>query len=131
MGLPLPVRKKPPLPPGAERRHFERFELLAQVELRHHDEVALLPIVNISAGGILLSAERGEAADLGVGEEVSVFLDVSDLPEPIELTMDAAVVRVTAAESGSSIALMWTGTNGVGVSKLAKLLDWIRTRDAQ
>jgi hypothetical protein len=125
MGLPKLVRSKPPLPPGAERRRFERFELLAQVELRMRGEVVVLPIVNISAGGILLRIDR-DLAGVGVDEQVSVFLDITDIAEPIMLTMDATVVRVIAGETSTSIALMWTSTSGEAVGKLAKLLDHLR-----
>ena len=125
MGLAKLVRSKPPLPPGAERRRFERFELLAQVELRMRGEVVVLPIVNISAGGILLRIDR-DLAGVGVDEQVSVFLDITDMPEPIMLTMDATVVRVIVGETSTSIALMWTSTSGDAVGKLAKLLDHLR-----
>src|SRR5689334_4601843 len=110
MGSGLPVRAKPPLPPGAERRRFERFELLAQVELRLHGEVVVLPIVNIAAGGILLRMELDDVAGIGMDEHVSVFLDVHDMPQPITISMDATVVRVVPGAS-PSVALMWTSAN--------------------
>lgn len=125
MALPRPPRAKPPLPPGGERRRSERFELLAQVELRRHAEVTLLPVANISAGGMLIRLEGGQLADIAVGELVSVFLDVSDLPEPIVVTLEAKVVRVNGV---SSIALMWTSTNPEMVAQLGKLIEYIRTR---
>lgn len=120
----LPVRAKPPLPPGAERRRSERFELLAHVELRRNAEVSLLPVVNISAGGMLLRLESGALADIAVDEHVSVFLDISDLPEPIALTIEASVVRVNGI---SSVALKWTSTDSEALAQLAKLIDYIRT----
>lgn len=123
-GMALPVRARPPLPPGAERRRSERFELLAHVELRRDGEVSLLPVVNISAGGMLVRLEAGALADVAVDEHVSVFLDISDLPEPITLTLDASVVRVNGV---SSVALKWTATDGERHVQLAKLIDYIRT----
>ena len=126
MASPRPARAKPPLPPGAERRRFERFELLAHVELRRADEVSLLPVVNISAGGVLVRIDNGELADLAVDEQVNVFLDVSDLPEPIAVTMEASVVRVSP---NVSVALMWSSTSSDALAQLAKLLDYIRTRE--
>jgi hypothetical protein len=122
MGFPLPARAKPPLPPGAERRRHERFELLAQVELRRNAEVSVLPVANISAGGMLIKLEGGELADIAVGEQVNVFLDVTDLPEPISLTIDATVVRLHGV---ASVALRWTSTNNPA---LARLLEVLQTR---
>jgi hypothetical protein len=124
----LPVRAKPPLPPGAERRRSERFELLAHVELRLHEEVSLLPVVNISAGGLLLRVEPGALADVAVNEVVGVFLELPDLPDPIALTMDARVVRVTATDGvPESVAVMWKAASGDALAQLAKLLVYVST----
>jgi hypothetical protein len=123
MAVPRQSRPKPPLPPGAERRQYERFELLAQVELRRKGEVSLLPVANISAGGMAVRLEGGELADIAIGEPVSVFLEVSDLPEPIAVTLDASVVRVNGV---SSVALKWTSTDGF--VELGKLIDYIARR---
>ena len=125
MGMPQPVRSKPPLPPGAERRRFERYELLAQVQLHHHGEVAVLPVVNISAGGVLMRVEHGEI-EIALDETVTVFLEVTELAEPIAFAMDATVVRII---DGKSIAVMWTSTNAGAVTQLAKLLEHLRTRE--
>lgn len=118
-------RVKPPLPPGAERRRHERFELLAQVELRRAGEVSLLPVANISAGGMLVKLEGDALADIAVGEQVSVFLDISDAPEPIAVTLDAAVVRVNGV---ASVALKWTTTESATLAQLAKLLEHAASR---
>lgn len=118
-------RAKPPLPPGAERRRHERFELLAQVELRRAGEVSVLPVANISAGGVLVKLEGGALADIAVGEQVSVFLDISDAPEPIAVTLDAKVVRVNGV---ASVALQWTSTDSTTQAQLAKLLDYAASR---
>jgi hypothetical protein len=123
----LPVRSKPPLPPGAERRRAERFDLLAQVELEVDGDVLVLPVVNISAGGVLLRAEHGEATALTVDDRVTVHLDVSDLPQPITVTMDASVVRIVDNGSSPTIALMWTSTDAIAVLNLAELLQYLRS----
>ena len=123
MGAAERVRTKPPLPPGAERRRFERFELLAQVQLRLRDDVAILPIVNISAGGMLLRMEAGDLPGVGVDQQVSVFLDVDLFAEPISLTMDATVVRVLPGQP-ATVGLMFTSSDPREVQKLAKLLEY-------
>ncbi|HEU4615692.1 MAG TPA: PilZ domain-containing protein, partial [Kofleriaceae bacterium] len=64
MGSSVPARARPPLPPGAERRRHERFELLAQVEVRRMAEVSVLPVANISAGGMLVRLEGNELRDV-------------------------------------------------------------------
>src|SRR4051794_4694350 len=99
MSAPSPVRAKPPLPPGAERRRFERFNLFAQVELEVDGDVLVLPVINISAGGLLLRAEHGEASAIQVDDRVMVHLDVTDLPDPITVKMDACVVRIVTSDT--------------------------------
>jgi len=124
--------KRPPLPPGAERRKFERFELLAQVELRRHGEVYLLPVVNISAGGMLVRIDDGSLTDIAVDERVNVYLEVADFAEPLTMTMEAVVVRVGMVDDAPvGVALMWTSVNGSALVQLAKLLDYVRTRDTE
>ncbi len=129
MSVPLP-RPTPPLPPGAERRRFERFDLYAQVELEVDGDVLVMPIINISAGGLLLRAEHGEAVELQVDDRVRIHLDVSDIPEPIALTMDASVVRIVTNDTGAtSVGVMWTTSDAMVVLKLAELLQYLRTRE--
>jgi hypothetical protein len=126
MGLPQPVRNKPPLPPGAERRRSERIELLAQVELRRHDDVAVLPTINVSAGGMLVGLEHGALHDVAVGEDVHIFLATDDYGEPIEVAMDATVVRVIeSAGHPTAVAVMWSSKDPRAVGQLAKLLAHI------
>src|SRR5262245_16754156 len=112
---------------GSERRRFERFELIAEVELRLRDQVVHLPIVNSSAGGGLLRIERAKLPGVGVDEQVSVCLDVA-VPEPLTIIMDATIVRVIATTAATDIALMWTSSNAHAVVQLNKLLDYVRTR---
>jgi hypothetical protein len=50
------------------------------------------------------------------------------LDEPVELAMDACVVRVLGpADAPTGIAVMWTSTDAEAVSRLARLLDHLRT----
>lgn len=124
----LPDRRKPPLPPGAERRRFERFDLFAQVELELDGDVLVLPIKNISAGGLLLQADPSDLAAIELDAAVTVHLDVTELAEPLAITMQASVVRVVGGPS-PSIAVMWTSVDANAVMKLAKLLEYLRARD--
>lgn len=109
------VRRTPPLPPP-ERRKAERLELYAQVELRRDDEVMLLPVVNISAGGMLV---RSEGMRLDVNEEVAVYLDAND----ISFTMNASVLRCDAMY----IALMFTASDDEATAALGKLLEFLES----
>lgn len=109
------LRRTPPLPPP-ERRKAERLELYAQVELRRADEVMLLPVVNISSGGLLV---RSEGMRLEAGEEVAVFLDAND----ISFTMEASVIRCDAMY----IAVMFTSTDEEATNALATLLEFLES----
>ena len=74
----------------------------------------LLPVVNISAGGLLV---RSEGMTVEAGDDVAVFLDAND----ISFTMEASVMRCDAMY----IALMWTSTDEEATSALAKLLEYL------
>jgi Tfp pilus assembly protein PilZ len=123
-----PQGKKPPPPPGAEKRQHERFELMAQVELRRDSEVLVLPIVNVSAGGVLLALERGALKSFRVGESVGVFLELTGGREPISLSMDAEVVRIDLGGLNRTpgVGLMWTSSDYAQVAKLAQVLSLVK-----
>lgn len=109
-------RRTPPLPPGAERRKADRVEMYAQVEVRRGGDVMVLPVVNISAGGLLMRNE--EQVALAMGEDLTVFVSASN----ISFTMEAAVVRCDA----QGIAVMWTTSEAEPVLKLAQLLELLQ-----
>ena len=89
----------------------------------------MLPVINISAGGLLLRAEHGEAAPLQVDDRAVVHLDVSEVPEPITVTMEACVVRIVTSDTApTSVAVMWTSVSSQAVMQLAKLLEFLRAR---
>ena len=116
---------KPPPPPGSERRRAERVEILAQVELRHGDgDVVLLPVANISAGGVLLKIDKGMLLrGLRVGHTVGLFLD---LGEDVSLTVDAEIVRVDVLGGTGrppGIALMWTSSDPAFAATLAHAMQ--------
>jgi hypothetical protein len=116
--------RRPPPPPGAERRRSERVELLAQVQLRRGDgEVALLPVANISAGGVLLRVEPGTMPrGLRVGGPVGVYLDLGG---DLSLDGEAEVVRLDLLGGpgrSPGIALMWTSSDPAFAEKLALVL---------
>ncbi len=74
----------------------------------------LLPVVNISAGGMLV---RSEGMTVEPGDELAVFLDAND----ISFTMEASVMRCDAMY----IALMWTSADDDATATLTKLLEYL------
>ncbi|HUS63179.1 MAG TPA: PilZ domain-containing protein [Kofleriaceae bacterium] len=120
--MPQPI---PPPPPRAEdRRQSERVELLAQIELRRGGaEVVLLPVLNISAGGVFLRIDGGALqGGLRVGDQVGVFLDCG---EDVTLDVDAEVVRVDLMGSPgrpAGIALMWASADPAFAENLTRAL---------
>lgn len=120
--MPLPVL--PPLPGAAERRHAERLELLAQIELRRGEgEVVLMPVVNISAGGVFLRIDAGMLRGMRVGDPVGVFLDCGD---DVTLDVEAEVVRVDLLGGGpdrpAGVALMWASADPAFSENLTRAL---------
>ena len=92
-------------------------------------DVAILPIVNISTGGLLLKVDGVDLPGVGVDQQVTVFLDVDNFAEPLSINMDATVVRVIPGQP-SHVALMFTSSNPFEVSQLARLLEYVRTSAA-
>lgn len=125
MPTPTPARPQPPgPPPRIERRGAERYELLAQVELRRHGEIFVLPVVNISASGMLVRVDDDSLPDLEVQEQVSIYVELLDLPDPIAVTLDAVVVRVAMEGTRpTGVAVMWKPLPRDARAQLVKLLE--------
>lgn len=101
---------QPPPPPDSgdfkERRQHPRFRPLAQVEFSGGGEVAVLPIVDISRGGICLEMNENELIGLEVDEPVAVFLDGRGANGPVYVNVPAVVIRIKRGPN-SSVALEW------------------------
>ena len=102
-----------------ERRQYERFELLAQVELRHSNEVETLATINISAGGLLLRNDRNVKFE--IGEQIRIGFDVPELAPAFAI--DATVVRVVGPTAKPGLlAAMWTSSDPAATEGLAQIL---------
>jgi hypothetical protein len=123
-------RKPPPPPPGAPARRHPRFELIAQVELRRGEEVVVLPVGNISAGGVFVKLERGASLGLSSGDAVSVFVAAEEGDEDLAFGMDAVVVHVDGGggDRPAGVGLMWTSTDAAPVAILSRLLGRLAER---
>lgn len=128
MPTPTPARTRPPgPPPRIERRGAERYELLAQVELRRHGEIYVLPVVNISASGMLVKVDDDSLPDLAIQEQVSIYVEILDLPEPIAVMLDAVVIRVAMEGSRpTGVAVMWKPLQRDARAQLVKLLEYAK-----
>ena len=110
----------PPPPPGSERRKHERFDVIAQVEIKRSNEVWLVPVVNISAGGVLVEFDD-EVPELRAGDAAQVFLDLGAM---MSVNVDAEVVRMQGgAGKKARAAFMWTAADPNVTRKLASILD--------
>jgi c-di-GMP-binding flagellar brake protein YcgR len=102
-----------------ERRQYERFELFAQVELRHLSKVETFVTINISAGGLLLRNDRN--IELAIGEQIRIGFDVPVLAPAF--TIDATVVRVIGPTTKPGLlAAMWTSSDPAATNALAQVL---------
>ncbi len=118
-------KRVPPPPPGSrDRRQHERFDVLAQVELRGTGEVDIFVAQNISLGGILLEVPEGEAPHLRPGVTVQLFLSLGD----VELATSAEVVRVQEGPKGTprSVGFQWKSEDPSDVACLAQILALAR-----
>lgn len=124
--------RKPPPPPGSERRKHERFELIAQLELSHGGEVSLLPVKDISAGGLFIELVPTEMIRVHAHDEVSVFLDLGADASgaPLTLSANAEVVRVDLGGPGRSagFGLMWKSSDPELFTQLGRILAHLSSR---
>lgn len=103
----------------SERRQHERFELLAQVELRRGGQVETLAAINISASGVLLRNDRN--VEFAMGEVVLVRFDVPELTPAFAI--GATIVRIVAATARpAAFAVMWTSHDAAANASLAQML---------
>jgi hypothetical protein len=131
-GMGNPPKKAPPPPPGAERRRAQRLTLMAQVELRRAGEVVVLPVGNISEGGLFLVLDKldgGRRAPFRIGEVVSVFLAVDDAGEEVAMAIDAEVMRVDlgGANRPAGVGLKWKQPDVESEASLVRILARVAT----
>lgn len=103
----------------------------AQIRLSRNGKISVLPVANISAGGVLLKLHRGQLPGVVLGEEVTVSMDFGpdNYGDPLELDVAAEVVRVDlgSPDRPAGIALMWTSQDPEVAQQLALVLDMLRT----
>ena len=89
------------------------------------DEVAILPIVNISASGAYVALDGNQLADLEVGDTVSVFLEVPG--EPLYVDLTASVVRVDRGDR-KGVALRWGMHTMEVANRFARIVKRLRQK---
>lgn len=109
-------------------RAHERFELIAQVEVRGGDDVVVVvPIVNVSAGGAFLSATKDELADFPEGSEVSIFLSYELGGEDVDINGVGEVVRHQNDGEATGVGIRWTSDDANFLDSLATLIAVLRS----
>ncbi|HUH05389.1 MAG TPA: PilZ domain-containing protein [Kofleriaceae bacterium] len=115
-----------------ERRNATREAITARVTLRYSNDVSVLEVDNISAGGIFLKLAPAQRPMAVAQETVTVYFDVGPdaYGDPLDLEVDAEVVRVDLGgpDRPAGIALMWTSTDPAVPERLALVLDHLRGR---
>jgi hypothetical protein len=126
-------RAKPPPPPGSERRQHPRYDVLAQVEIRGGTDTLVVPVRNISVGGLYVDLEEHEPGALGpslaAGQRATVFLDASDLEEDLVVTREADILRIDRPERGrGGMAMRWVEVEPDVARHFERVLDVLRRR---
>ncbi|HUH04594.1 MAG TPA: PilZ domain-containing protein [Kofleriaceae bacterium] len=126
------MRRRPPPPPpgGAERREHERYELLAQVELRGSGDVWVLGVRDISAGGMFVELGANEHAAVRSGDRLQICVDLgeNDAGAPLRLETAVEVVRITLPGPGRAggFGVMWTSVDPAAADALGRILAHLR-----
>lgn len=108
------VSSFPPPPPGAERRIYERKDVLAQVELMRGEAVVIASVNNVSLGGaFLLHSDE----DVSLGERVRVHLSAG----AVDAVQDAKVVRISRTEP-QGFAVAWIDATARTYAVLERLM---------
>ncbi|MBW2454264.1 MAG: PilZ domain-containing protein [Deltaproteobacteria bacterium] len=108
-------------PVGTERRRHPRYELMAQVRVKHGKLDYLMDLVNISLGGALLHLGKlVRPGWLAVGRTLEVGIIHPIDYEPV--LFDGRVVRLVEDEEGTTVAVEFDDLGEAGSEDLAKLL---------
>jgi hypothetical protein len=140
-------RAKPPPPPGSERREHPRYEVLAQVEIRGGERTLVMPVRNISVGGMYVDLESHDPDGLGpalaAGQRATVFIDASDGGnDGLAVSREAEILRIDRAEPAepaepaaragtrgrAGMALRWTLVSVEVAERFAHILEVLRQR---
>jgi len=82
-------------PAPLERRAHLRYEIMAQVEVRHLRTTYLLKVGNLSRSGLFVRVQdRKKLANFRVGQELRLELFVTEEPDTVPVT--GRVMRVVA-----------------------------------
>ena len=77
-----------------DHRKHERVTLIAEIECKVGDEIAMLVVQNASLGGLFLEGAPDEHPPLKVGVTVDISVAVQDEPESEAIALQAKIVRV-------------------------------------
>jgi hypothetical protein len=126
-------RAKPPPPPGSERRQHPRFEVLAQVEIRGGENTLVVPVRNISVGGLYVDLDDHDPAVLGAslaaGQRATIFFDASDGDDELVVSREADILRIDRPEVGrGGMAMRWTAVEPEVAEHFARVLEVLRRR---
>ena len=105
---------------GIERRLHPRFGLYAVARLEHAQLTYLMSVRNISAGGVLLSADHNDLSTLleGTRHEVAIF-------DPGERKRQIKVFAHVTRNERARIAFTWNEDAGA-ILKVEAFLDEVR-----
>ena len=115
-----------------ERRRHPRFQAHAKVQLSGGGEVAVLPIVDISAGGIRLAMTSDDLLNLDIDENVLVFLEAEDNGRagPVYVKVEATVVRIKRSDP-SHVALEFHERQADAVERFNEVLRILEQNQAE
>ncbi len=125
----------PPAPSGRDRRAAPRYEIVAQANVTSQDDVYVLTVRNLSAGGAFLEGERGEYPGLTTGVSVDIVLSCSlaggSDDDVINIKCNAKITRVqssTASLRGPGFGVAMTPASAQDAERLIKVLAALAKR---
>ena len=93
----MPVKRTPPPPPRPRRKN----DLYASVKVKSADETYVLPVRNISLGGVTLDARTIQIKRFNVGSEQDLLVFDAGNEDTAPLRVQAEVAR--SADGGVSL----------------------------
>ena len=108
-------------------------EFLGNVlDISQGGDVSLVPVSNISAGGMFVQLGRLETVNVSSGDEVTVYLDLGDDDQgPLSFESKSEVVRIVDAKpnEGPGFGLMWTSSDPSVAATLVRILAHLRDHE--
>ncbi len=117
---------------SAEKRAHERYDVVAQVQIEHGDDVEIFTATNVSIAGMFFEARLDDHPDMIASMRFPVMLSLSPTadtatgapPPPIEVRCTAKIIRRDTGRNGkpSGFGVCFDDIDAENIAALRRLI---------